>query len=100
MNEATLRPYLDAHLDALTRGDVDAISEDFIAELRPHVPAVVASLPTPILSAESISVEIDPEKAVVFNRLTAPNNTVITMRSEWIVSDGRPRILNGAPVEN
>lgn len=100
MNEATLRPYLDTHLASLTTGDVDAIAQDFIAELRPHVPAVVASLPSPIVSAENISIEIAPEKAVVVNRLTTPDSTVVTMRSEWIDSEGRPRILNGAPVEN
>lgn len=100
MNEAILRPYLDAHLASLTAGDVEAISRDFIAELRPHVPAVVATLPAPIVSAENISIEIDSEKAVVVNRLTAPGNTVVTMRSEWIDSEGRPRILNGAPVDD
>lgn len=99
MDSLTLRPYLEAHLTSLTRGDIDAISDDFVADLRAHVPGIVASLP-PLVSAENISVDMQDDKAIVFNRLTADGDVIITMRSEWITSDGRPRILSGAPIDD
>ncbi|MBM2620868.1 hypothetical protein JIG36_35745 [Actinoplanes sp. LDG1-06] len=99
MNEATLRPYVEAHVDALKSNDVAALTEDFAADLRPQLPAVIASLPTPLplTDAEILSIEAGDEVSVVHNRLVGGDGNAFTMRSEWRLLDGRPRITAGAP---
>ncbi|GLY00671.1 MULTISPECIES: hypothetical protein [Actinoplanes] len=98
MDQTAVAAFVQAHLDALQRGDIDVVTEDFAAPLRPHLPGIVASLPMPFASAENVSIEVEPEQAVVVNRLTGENGVVITMRSVWTEVGGRPRIIDGAPV--
>jgi hypothetical protein len=42
---------------------------------------------------------VDENGAVVLNRLIGDNGVVVTMRSLWQEVDGRPRIVDGGPVE-
>lgn len=94
-----LRTYVEAHVAALTSNDLAALAEDFAPELRPQLPAIVATLPTPLplAAAEILDIVEGPEVSIVRNRLTGSDGTSFTMRSEWRPVDGRPRITNGAP---
>lgn len=99
MDHTDMATYVQAHLDALLRGDIDAVAEDFAPQLRPHLPGIVATLPMPLTATENISIASDSEQTVVLNRLTGENGVAIAMRSVWVAVDGRPRIIDGAPVE-
>lgn len=100
MDEATLRRYVEAHVTALLNGDVESITQDFAEPLRPQLPGILASLPVslPLASAEIVSIEAGEDVGVVRNRLAGADGSGFTMRSEWQVTDGRPRIIAGAPV--
>jgi hypothetical protein len=98
MNEFTTLKHVNAHLDALMRNDVQAITDDFAPDLRPHVPGIIASLSLPLAAAEQASAEIHDDVSIVHNRITGADGTVLVLRSEWREVDGRPRIVAGAPV--
>lgn len=99
MDATTLRSFVDNHLASLKGSDVDSIEQDFIADLRPHVAGIVATLPAPLSIAENLSLEVDGSTATVTNRLVGDDGATVVMRSQWIESDGRPRIISGAPVQ-
>ncbi|MFF7333452.1 hypothetical protein [Streptomyces sp. NPDC008150] len=98
MDTAGLSPYVQAHLDAVKRNDIGAVTEDFAPVLRPFLSGIVGSLPAVIAATENLSIEADGEQAIVLNRLVGDNGVTIMMRSVWRQVDGRPRIVDGAPV--
>ncbi|MER6135637.1 hypothetical protein [Streptomyces sp. NPDC001815] len=98
MDTASLSPYVQAHLKALKRNDIAAVTDDFAPALRPFLPGIVEGLPPTFVSTENLSIEADDDHAVVLNRLVGDNGVTITMRSVWREVDGRPRIIDGAPV--
>jgi hypothetical protein len=99
MDQNTVTGYVQAHLVSLRQGDLEAAAEDFAPQLRPHLPGIVDSLPLPFVTTENLSIEAGPDQAVVLNRLVGENGAVVIMRSVWQEIDGRPRIIDGAPVE-
>ena len=99
MDAAKLHSHIDGHLASLVSHNVPAIEQDFVSDLRPFVAGIVETLPAPVETAQNVSLEVGAEKAIVINRIVGADGTVVTMRSEWIDSDGRPRILSGAPID-
>jgi 5,10-methenyltetrahydromethanopterin hydrogenase len=57
MDTDSVRQHAQAHGDAVVRGDLDAVTADFVPELRPQVPEIAKGLPQPTTSAEVLSVE-------------------------------------------
>ena len=58
MDEAQARSHIEAHADAVARGDMDAVVADFTQELRPQVPDLAPQLlPLPVKQAQVVSVD-------------------------------------------
>jgi hypothetical protein len=98
MDESTTRSHVDAHADAVVRGDMDHVVGDFVEEMRPQVPQIAQSLPLPVTSAEVLSVEVGDEESVARIRYTGDSGSV-TIQSRWRDIDGRPEIFAGEPVD-
>ena len=99
MDEATFRDYVQKHADAVQSGDVNALTDDFAAEMRPQIPEIAKSLPQPVTAAEVLSVETGEETSYAQIKYTGQGEEVVTIRSEWRDEGDRPRIVGGAPVE-
>ena len=98
MDEATARSHIEAHADAVARGDMDAVVNDFTEELRPQVPDLAPQLlPLPIKEAKVISIDSEGEEAVARIHYTGENGGEQTLRSHWREIDGRPLIVNVEP---
>jgi len=98
MDEAKTRTHVQAHADAVVRGDMQAVTDDFIEEMRPQVPEIGRSLPMPVKSAEVLSLEVGEDEAVAKIHYAGDSGEV-TIRSSWRDVDGRPQIFAGAPVD-
>jgi hypothetical protein len=97
MDEARTRTHIQDHADSVVRGDMDAVTNDFRADLRPQVPQIAQSLPLPVTSAEVLKVDIGDEESVAEIRYTGASGKV-TIRSRWQEVEGRPTIVAGEPV--
>jgi hypothetical protein len=98
MDEAKTHSHVQAHADAVARGDMEAVTNDFIEEMRPQVPEIGRALPLPVSSAEVLSVEVGAEESVAMIRYTGDQGQV-TIRSRWRDVEGRPSIVAGEPVQ-
>jgi hypothetical protein len=98
MDEAKARSHIEAHADAVARGDMDAVIADFAEELRPQVPELAPQLlPLPVTEAEVVSIETGDEETVARIRYTGESGQQATLRSVWREIDGRPLIVNVEP---
>lgn len=98
MDQDQTREHVQAHADAVVRGDMQSVTDDFIEELRPQVPEIARSLPAPVKSAEVVSIEVGDEESVAMIRYVGDQGEV-TIRSHWRTVDGRPSIVAGEPVQ-
>jgi hypothetical protein len=98
MDEAKTRAHVQDHADAVARGDMQAVTNDFIEDMRPQVPEIAKLLPLPVTSAEVLSVEIGDGESVARIRYTGDSGQV-TIQSHWREVDGRPSIFAGEPVD-
>jgi hypothetical protein len=98
MDEAKTRAHVQDHADAVARGDMQAVTDDFIEELRPQVPEIAKLLPLPVTSAEVLSVEIGDDESVARIRYAGDSGQV-TIQTQWREVDGRPSIFAGEPVD-
>jgi hypothetical protein len=48
MDDRKAREHIQAHADAVVRGDMDTVVADFSEELRPQVPELAKGLPQPV----------------------------------------------------
>ncbi len=96
MDETTIRDHVQAHAEAVVRGDMDAVMADFAAALRPQVPEIARGLPRPVTEAEVLSVEIGDPVSVGMIRYSNTSEGV-TIRSEWQDEGGRPVIVHAEP---
>ena len=98
MHQNNARSHIDAHANAVARGDMDAVVADFAEELRPQVPDLAPQLlPLPIESAEVVSVDTEGEEAVARVRYTGEGGEQRVLRSHWREFGGRPLIVNVEP---
>ncbi|HTX31206.1 MAG TPA: hypothetical protein VMD09_07460 [Solirubrobacteraceae bacterium] len=98
MDEANARTHIEAHADAVARGDMDAVVADFSEEMRPQVAELAPQLlPLPIAEAEVVSVETEGEEAVARIHYTGESGDEQTLRSTWREFDGRPLIVGVEP---
>jgi hypothetical protein len=96
MDENTTQSCVQAHADAVVRGDMDHVMSDFREELRPQVPDIAKELPQPVTSAEVLDLEIgDTSYATI--KYTGSDKE-LTIRSHWQDIEGRPQIVGAEPV--
>jgi len=98
MDESQVREHAEEHARAVERGDLAAVTADFIPELHEAVPEIAQSLPSPVNTGEVLSVEDKDDHAVVQIRYTGDDDTV-TIQTRWEDRDGRPLIVSGEPIE-
>jgi hypothetical protein len=97
VDEAQVRQHAEEHAKSVERGDLAAVTADFIPELHEAVPEIAKSLPNPVNTGEVLSVEDKDDHAVVRIRYTGSEDTV-TIQTRWEDRDGRPLIVAGEPV--
>lgn len=97
MDEAKTRGCIQDHADAVVRGDIEAVTNDFAQELRPQVPTLAQNLPLPVSSAEVVSVEVGEDESVAMIRYTGDSGQV-TIRTHWQDRGGQLQIVAGEPV--
>jgi len=96
MDEQQTRQAVQAHADAVVRGDMDHIVADFIEEMRPSVPEIAKTLPQSVTEAEVRSLQVGDDESVAEISYTGEGRTV-TIRSRWRDVGGTPQIFAGEP---
>ena len=97
MDEANARNHIEAHADAVARGDMDAVVADFQEEMRAQVPDLAPQLlPLPVKTAEVLDVTVNDGEAVARIRYTGESGQA-TLRSRWQEVGGRPLIVEVEP---
>ncbi len=98
MDEANARSHIEAHAQAVARGDMEAVLADFTEEMRPQAAEQAPQLlPLPVKAAEVVSVETEGDEAVARIRYTGEGGEERTLRSQWREIDGRPLIVGVDP---
>ena len=96
MDDAAMRDYVQAHADAVVRGDMGAVAADFSDDLRPQLPHIAQLLPQPVTAAEVLSVDTGDPVSVAMIRYSGSIGGV-TIRSNWRDEGGRPVIVHAEP---
>lgn len=90
MDDQQMRGHISRHADAVVRGDMDAVLDDFSEDLHSQIPPAI---PQPVTVAEVLSVDVgDKETTAMIRYLTDSGD--ITIRSRWRDEDGRPVIVH------
>src|SRR5664279_5703611 len=97
MDEQQTRNAVQAHAEAVVRGDFRHVTDDFIEEMRPQVPQIGQSLPRPVTAAHVRSLDIGDEESLAEIHYEGTDGAV-TIRSRWRDVDGRPQIFAGEPI--
>lgn len=97
MDEDQTRQAVQAHADAVVRGDMDHVINDFTEELRPQVPELAKGLPLPASRSEVRSLTVGADESVA-EILYVGESGEATIRSHWQDVDGRPQIVAGEPI--
>jgi hypothetical protein len=100
MDEVTTRAYIREHAEAVERGDMAAVAEDFSRDLRPQVAQIVQALPLPVKKAEVVEVEVGDVVSVAVIRYSGEQGAV-KIRSNWQDDrdEGRPVIVSAEPAD-
>jgi hypothetical protein len=96
MDDDALRDRLQEHADAVVRGDMDAVVNDFAEALRPQVPQIAQALPQPVRSAEILSAEAGDDINRAEIRYSGDDRAV-TIRSSWQDENGRLVLVQAEP---
>ena len=96
MDDQQTRDHIDAHAEAVVRGDMDAVTADFTEGLRAHVPEIAQALPQPVTGADVLSVDVGAAESVAMIRYSGEASEV-TIRSRWQDEGGRPVIVHAEP---
>jgi hypothetical protein len=91
------REHVQAHADAVVRGDMDTVIADFSAELAPQVPELAKGLPRPVTAAEVLGLEIGDAVTVATIRYSGDNGE-LTLRTRWQDDTDHPLIVHIEPV--
>jgi hypothetical protein len=97
MDENTTRSCVQAHADAVVRGDMDHVVSDFREDLRPQVPEIAKELPQPVTSAEVLGVEMGDDTSYARIKYTGPDKE-LTIRTHWQDIGGQPQIVGADPL--
>ena len=98
MEEVPTRKHAEAHAKAVVDGNMDAVAADFVPELRGQAGEIGRQLPQPVEEAEVQRVDVEGDHATV--EISYSNDDQrLTIRTRWEERDGRPMIVDGAPVD-
>jgi hypothetical protein len=97
MDESRTRTQVQDHADAVVRGDMEQVTADFAAELRPQVPQIAQALPLQVTSAEVMKLDGGDEESVAEIRYSGERGEV-TIRTRSRDVEGRPTIVAGEPI--
>jgi len=97
MDEAVVRQHAEEHAKSVERGDLAAVTSDFVPEMHAAVPEIAKEFPQPTKTAEVLSVDAHEDHALVEIRYSGDDKTV-TIRSRWEDHGGRPLIVTGEAV--
>ena len=95
LDDATVRPFADAHGAAVVAGDTAHVMADIDPALHAHMSPVLEAMPAKVVAAEVVSVE-PGEAAVVLIRYSGEDSAT-TIRSVWKQVGDRPLIVEAAP---
>lgn len=100
MDEATLRPVVEAHAQAVCDPmDAAHVQADLIEELHPQLPAIAQMLPQPVRSATVDSIVDGDDHAVALITYTGDGSS-LTIKSRWEDRGGaQPQIVSAEPTE-
>ena len=93
MDDQQTRDQIQQHADAVVRGDMDTVVDDFTEELRPQVAEIAKALPQPVTSAEVLSVDVGDTESVARIHYAGDSGEV-TIRTRWQDQGGRPYIVH------
>ena len=96
MDDQSFRDRVQEHADSVVRGDMDAVTNDFAAGMRPQVPQIAQALPQPVRSAEVLSTRAGDTVSQAEIRYTGDDRAV-TIRSNWQEEDGRLVLVHAEP---
>lgn len=97
MDESRTRNHIQAHADAVVRGDMDTVVADFSDELRPQVPELAKGLPQPVAAAEVLSLDVGEAESVATIRYSGDSGE-LTLRTRWHDGTSHPLIVHIEPV--
>ncbi len=100
MDEATLRPVVEAHAQAVCDPmDAAHVQSDLIDELHPQLPAIAQMLPQPVRSASVDSLVMADDHATALITYTGDDSS-LTLSSRWEDRGAEhPQVVSAAPVE-
>jgi hypothetical protein len=91
------RAHIEAHADAVVRGDMDTVVADFSEELRPQVPELAKGLPQPVTAADVLGIDVGDSESVATIRYTG-DGSGLTLRTRWQDGASHPLIFHIEPV--
>lgn len=97
MDDRKTRDHIQAHADAVVRGDMDTVVADFSEELRPQVPQLAQGLPQPVTAAEVLSLDVEDAESVATIRYSGDSGE-LTLRTRWQDHEVHPVIVHIEPV--
>lgn len=99
MDEVPTRKHAEAHAKAVVDGDMETVTNDFVPEMRGAVKEIAPLLPQPVTRAEVEKLEMEDDHATVEIRYSNDDES-LAIRTRWEEHDGRPMIVEGAPLED
>ena len=99
MDEVPARKHAEAHAKAVVDGDMDAVTADFVPELRGRVPEIAKQLPRPTTDAEVVKFDMADDAATVHIKYSNDDES-LTIQTTWEEHDGRPMIVDGKPLDH
>ena len=100
MDEASLRPVIEAHAQAVCDPmDQAHVQADLVDELHPQLPAIASMLPQPVRSATVDSLVMATDHATALITYTGDDSS-LTLKSRWEDRGaGQPQVVSAAPPE-
>jgi hypothetical protein len=100
MDEATLRPVVEAHAAAIVDPmDPEHVQRDLVEELHPQLPTIAQMLPQPVTSATVDAIAVHDDHADVTITYSGTDAS-LSINSRWEDRGaGQPQIVQAAPAE-
>lgn len=98
MEEATLRPFVEAHAAAVCDPiDVEHVQADLIEDLHAGLPSIAAALPQPVTSASIDALDVHDDHAIAHITYSGADAS-LTIRSRWEDRGaGQPQVVEVVP---
>ena len=97
MDEIPTRKVVEAHAKAVVDGDMDTVVADFAPDLRNDAKEIAPQLPQPTTDSDIEKFEMEDDHANVLIRYSNEEAS-LAIRTRWEEVDGRPMIVDAAPV--